>query len=334
MLTSGQTIIAAGGQRRSGVLTEPATAALSDLVQDLAVGKGSGSNGGVLDRSQSFWMLLFSAAMIVGPTVGYIGQIAHVRQHRTADGYSPLVSVILLVCNTLRVLYWLGARFALMLLLQSLVMILVQMLLIVTVLKVTLAARLGRLPSNSSSSSTSAGGFLSWTPREFATRYLLFVASATIAMSLVIASFSDFINLVGYLALGIEATLVLPQIQLNYSRKSVAGVSLLLVATWCIGDVVKLVYFVAFDQPEPFVVCGSFQLLCDAVVVYQLWQYRQHSSLSVPSAGDSTPSVAKGSGHVGHDHRHHEVVVGPAAPAAVPTPPLAGGGGKWRSEWL
>jgi hypothetical protein len=324
----------------------------------------SGGSGAPADSAHSTWMILFSIGMIFGPTIGYISQLRHVQASKTADGYAPLVSVILLVCNTLRVLYWLGSHYAVMLLLQSLAMIAVQLLLIVAVLKTMICARMGSISGGGTANSSAGGGFagilLQWSPKEFLMRYFIFVTAATMMMMMmVLNSHAELASAVGYLALGIEATLVMPQIVMNFERKSVAGVSLVLVATWCVGDVVKVIYFVLFDQPEPFVVCGVFQLLCDVVVVAQLWRYRRTFSTIPSSLGSASvrpPSTNLSNAHVAISvvaatPIHNVSAAGPSPPLATPTllhqqlveaaahkpPPLAknsSSGAGWRSEWL
>eukprot|EP00796_Vickermania_ingenoplastis_P003957 gene3957-2820_t len=76
--------------------------------------------------------------------------------------------------------------------------------------------------------------------------------------------------LVGYTALSFEAMLVLPQIIKNARRQSTQGLDRVLVATWLLGDAIKMIYFAVLHQPLPFLFCGSIQLMLDAVVVFQL----------------------------------------------------------------
>lgn len=85
--------------------------------------------------------------------------------------------------------------------------------------------------------------------------------------------------LVGYVALGFEALLVLPQILKNARRGSTQGLDRFLVATWICGDTIKMIYFLVLEQPLPFLLCGGFQLCLDVIVVYQLYLYRNVQSV-------------------------------------------------------
>lgn len=80
-------------------------------------------------------------------------------------------------------------------------------------------------------------------------------------------------EVIGYIALGIEATLVVPQIMRNARRHSTSGLTLMLVLTWVLGDSIKLVYFILDKQPLPFKICTCVQLCLDFVIVLQLFLY-------------------------------------------------------------
>ena len=48
----------------------------------------------------------YISGMIVGPCVGYMIQSYKMTKEKNADGFSPLVCLILLVANILRVYWW------------------------------------------------------------------------------------------------------------------------------------------------------------------------------------------------------------------------------------
>ncbi|KPI84518.1 hypothetical protein ABL78_6428 [Leptomonas seymouri] len=81
-------------------------------------------------------------------------------------------------------------------------------------------------------------------------------------------------EVVGYVSLGIEALLVLPQILRNARRRSTEGLSVVLILTWVGGDIIKVAYYIYAKQALPFIVCGIFQILLDVVVVAQVVYYR------------------------------------------------------------
>lgn len=84
-----------------------------------------------------------------------------------------------------------------------------------------------------------------------------------------------FVQLIGTVALGVEATLALPQAYANYKNQSAEGLNLVLIATWFAGDAFKTFVFLSEGAPLQFVACGAFQLLVDFVILFQLALYRR-----------------------------------------------------------
>lgn len=58
-------------------------------------------------------------------------------------------------------------------------------------------------------------------------------------------------------------------------RFRVHSYSLSLIASWALGDAFKTYYFLSSDAPMQFIMCGLVQLIVDAVIVVQLWVYRE-----------------------------------------------------------
>ena len=196
----------------------------------------------------------------------------------------------MIVSSLLRCFYWLGARFSLALLTQALIMIVVQLVL----LKIALLHR--PPPSSLStpfapalSSSLSSGAhkrpynFWQWrNPRPyFQTLLYFFLFLLATYMLFPSSPTSPYTISLGYLALGIEATLPLPQMLANYRRKSCRGFRGSVLGNWILGDVMKMVFFFLADQgkggegvPWSFKACGLFQFACDIGLGAQWWWFR------------------------------------------------------------
>jgi len=65
--------------------------------------------------------------MIIGPCFGYIIQCVKMVQEKNADGFSPLICLILLSANIIRVFWWVMERFSLVILLAAILMIICQL---------------------------------------------------------------------------------------------------------------------------------------------------------------------------------------------------------------
>ncbi|EKG05329.1 hypothetical protein TCSYLVIO_003598 [Trypanosoma cruzi] len=280
------------------------------------------------DKPNASWkdimFLLFSIGMVFGPHIGYVFQIHEMSSTRNVEGYSPLVSLILLVSNGIRILYYIGHHFALALLFQAMFAILVHTVLLIMVLHMTknissdseehysgggtlsmqetTAATVPAVEVNGEEIGTweeihvkrnpiryiltklDAGAcllekrFFSLSPPSFIRRYVLWTLLTTIVVLLYYATIGTVWGaapeVVGYIALGIEALLVLPQILRNHRRQSTEGLTIVLVLTWFLGDIIKVIYFLVDHQPFPFILCGIFQLSLDLVVIGQLMYFR------------------------------------------------------------
>jgi hypothetical protein len=139
----------------------------------------------------------------------------------------------------------------------------------------TMSATEERIFSYLGSKGISTDAFLKLTPADFMLWYILgcFCVGMTVLGISVLLGSNTF-QMVGYMALGLESTFLMPQVYLNYARKSCEGLTAILLVTWVAGDVIKQIYFFAADQPTQFIMCGFVLLCCDATIVFQLFMYR------------------------------------------------------------
>ncbi|KAJ1512042.1 PQ-loop repeat-containing protein 1 [Coelomomyces lativittatus] len=82
----------------------------------------------------------------------------------------------------------------------------------------------------------------------------------------------------GTLALGLEATLPMFQCYSNYKNKSTAGLSLILIFSWFVGDTSKIIYYLWIGSPLQFSLCGCIQLFVDLVIFGQMKWYKSYPS--------------------------------------------------------
>ncbi|KAI8373287.1 hypothetical protein BD560DRAFT_328252 [Blakeslea trispora] len=81
--------------------------------------------------------------------------------------------------------------------------------------------------------------------------------------------YSAFIEVVGFIGLGCEATLPLPQLVTNFKQRSTKGFSLLILSSWFVGDGFKVFYFIYQNSPTQFILCAFVQLSLDVLLVLQ-----------------------------------------------------------------
>lgn len=185
--------------------------------------------------------------IIFGPVIGYIFQYFEIE--KSPKGFSLPISYILLASNLLRILFWHYKRFEDILMYQSIVMILVQLILLRLVCRV----------------------------RQYSFKRHIQVLSI-FALSLYTLrniKYSFLTELVGTLALLIESGLGIPQFFQNMKVKSTEGLDLRLVLTWMIGDLVKTALFIYRSSPFQFIACGIVQMSVDILILWQFIRYRK-----------------------------------------------------------
>lgn len=208
--------------------------------------------------------LLTDAAFALSPLAAYLPQYFTIRRTKS-DGFSPLVCFVLLVAHTLRAVYWLGRRFKLALLVQSFVVIGVQLLLLHAIVSVK-RGKAKDLKVNVFDRTQ----FWQWPRFE---PYLAWYSLFTLLVLLAFGAFrfSPFmVETIGTLGCAFEASLAVPQIVKNFRTKATTGLSLTMVLCWLGGDLAKLGFLIAHETPWAFVASGVAQVATDAVVLLQI----------------------------------------------------------------
>ncbi|GAA5849535.1 hypothetical protein JCM8547_000487 [Rhodosporidiobolus lusitaniae] len=210
--------------------------------------------------------------MAVGPPLAYTDQYIDICRKHTSAGFSTDICGLLIIANITRCIYWLGDHFQTYLLVQSILMIIAQF----GLLYVCLIYR----PSSYYQRTKWRPGKLWQWPTIGA--YLEFCALLILihcVFFLILYKVDAYVQLLGFLALGLEATLPIPQLLANYEHKSTAGFRLTVLAGWFLGDLVKTIYFfVTPDNGLAFKACACFQLSIDLCLCIQTFLYREKTA--------------------------------------------------------
>nr|CAG8543428.1 6679_t:CDS:2 [Entrophospora candida]CAG8569561.1 10568_t:CDS:2 [Entrophospora candida] len=207
-------------------------------------------------EGEDIFKILLEISMVIGPVLGYFDQIAKFRARKSSLGYSLDTTGVLLVCK-------LGKKFDIVLLYQSILMIIVQLILLHQCLVYQYP-----IPPTSN-----RRWFWNW--YQYGS-YIIFLLSLTGILGIFYFLFDKdgvFIEILGYLSLGIESTVPMPQALVNFKYKSVSGFSRWILVTWFIGDSFKTFYYIFTTAPIQFIICGIIQLSVDGVIVLQFVIY-------------------------------------------------------------
>ncbi|KAL1848410.1 PQ-loop repeat-containing protein 1 [Paecilomyces lecythidis] len=193
----------------------------------------------------------------------------------------------MLVASILKVFYWFGAYYSYSLLIQAIIMIFVQLLL----LKVALDNRpapgikggIEHAPFSEHEDSGRPYNFWKWRNTKpywtFLTYFFLGLLFIHVFLPFISRS-ESYISLLGIVGLAVEAFLPVPQVLANQRSRSCKGFRLSVLASWIIGDAMKMSYFFGSKQviPWSFRMCGMFQCVCDCYLGIQYWMFGEGPS--------------------------------------------------------
>jgi len=209
-----------------------------------------------------------SIGMAVAPPLVYVDQATSIVKKKDSTGFSRDVCAILLIANITRCFFWLGDRFELALLLQSVFMIIAQLVLLYICIRYR-----PTVSPESLGVSTRPLSFWQW-PNYV--QYIEFLAGLILCeaiLFLIFGRWETFVSVLGFVALGLESTLPIPQMISNYKQRSLYGFRLSALIGWVGGDAFKVAYFFVLGSPLQFKVCAVFQLSIDLVIVGQRVYY-------------------------------------------------------------
>lgn len=227
---------------------------------------------------RSFLAFASAAFLVTSPLTSYGDLTVNILRTRSSKGFSIDVCGIVLVSSLLRLAFWIGERFDTALMVQSLIMVCVQVLLLYSVL---------RYRSPPPSVSRRPLSFWQWSDAQ---TYWLFLGTLVVLLCVLQWLFGaeeEYVAALGALALSIEATLPIPQFLANQRTRSISGVRLSMIGSWVVGDVLKGIYFfsgVSDKVSLPFKACAVTQMVFDfgIAVQYVLWRDRRHALEKLP----------------------------------------------------
>ncbi|KAG5342099.1 PQLC1 protein, partial [Acromyrmex charruanus] len=227
-----------------------------------------------------------SCALIFGAVVPYVPQYKEIKRKEDAEGFSLYVCLTLLIANTLRILFWFGKHYELPLLLQSILMILAMFVMIKLCINVQNRTQIIKAKERVLTGSEflyfadlDARFFWKWTDFKSYLGFMVLFAGTGGVITYLFLDIPIFIEIVGFLAVLIEAMLGVPQFLRNSSNKSTVGMSIAMVAMWTVGDIFKTCYFILRDTPVQFQVCGAIQVTIDVAILAQVYLYKTNNNV-------------------------------------------------------
>ncbi|KAK9389071.1 hypothetical protein V1515DRAFT_325491 [Lipomyces mesembrius] len=217
---------------------------------------------------------IIAAFLAVSPVTSYADQMFYVWRRKSSEGFALDTSGLLIAVSTLRVYYWLGRPLELPIFLQSVSMLVVQL--------VYLKMALMYMPAVWRRSKSMEDVFIPfkrpiyfWQWKSDWKFYLciaIFMAVIGI-LELCLRSFDTWFAIIARVAVALEAVLPLPQLILNYTRHSLAGFRFTLLFAWVSGDFVKTLFYYIDGQEYYYKVGGTCQTVLDFGILAQYVYY-------------------------------------------------------------
>ncbi|KAI1170304.1 hypothetical protein F4777DRAFT_125666 [Nemania sp. FL0916] len=225
--------------------------------------------------------------LIASPILSYADQAISMHRAKSSAGFSLDIPLIMLVASMFRIFYYPGAKYDIALLIQSFCNVFMQLIL----LKIALDHRPAPSSRGGDASIPFAGSqdgisgfqrpynFWKWRSSKPYWQFLIGLFITLAALELLIAPFDSiyptYSVLTGYIGLSVEATLPLPQLYANAQSKSCKGFRFSVLASWIVGDSMKMFWFftATTEIPLAFKLCGVFQAICDALIGVQYFVY-------------------------------------------------------------
>jgi len=226
------------------------------------------------DFSQLTWenvvSILAAGGIIFGGVIPYIPQYKEIHQTHNSDGFSIYVCFVLLLANTLRIVFWFGNPFEIALVAQSVIMIITMLALVELYVR-----------TKNRNASRQARHFFDlqiksfWKWTDFIS-YLECMATISLIAGVSMYCFINnnyFVQGMGYVALLTESLLGVPQLFKNWRKKSTDGMNKTMVLLWLGGDIFKTAYYLIKKQPVQFITCGAIQITVDILILMQVFFY-------------------------------------------------------------
>ena len=252
------------------------------------------------------------SAMVIAPLLAYIFQIVKFNRTKSSQGFSKFICLFLYLGNLLRIFFWLGKRFKITLLYQSIGTVFFQILLVhyfmkyqnkksyLQDIKVPSTNRQLRLEKKNNinliknyiaayfsktfrpkffslSKIFSLRNFWNWQEElEFYKFMILILIILSVLFSLLNTS-NIFLQIIGSLSATFEAVTCLPQVIENCKTKVTKNVSYLMISFWLLGDSFRFCYNLYYKAPIQLIIGMGIMVFFDIVCEIQLIMYRNNN---------------------------------------------------------
>lgn len=240
--------------------------------------------------------------MTFGPSSNYVFQVIKFHTTKSSIGFSNFVCLVTIMAHTTKVFFWFGERYVYTLLIQSILVIIIQLYIIYLCVKYKekpekLFSK-SLLPKKEMSCKEKTKNCLCKTfgcselfnPKliwrwgyafEYYKFYFLVVAILTALLFLCGIENKIYANIIGYINLVLEILSSCPQIIELFRTKNQRNISKLMVFLWFSGNVIKIYYNYYNHSPLQLILGSYVQVFFNIILIGQLiYYYRKNKKES------------------------------------------------------
>ena len=253
--------------------------------------------------------ILMDLFMTFGPSLNYLFQVKKFKKTHSSKGFSNSVCLVTVLSHTLKIFFWFGKKFKYTLLIQSILVIIMQLYLIYLVIKFREETN-EELPLKISEPLTKSKkekirkiiqkDLLNWS--ETLNRKLIwkwnnvieyykfyfFIIFILIAFSLSLGIKNViYINIIGSISIIMEILCSLPQIIEMRKSKNQRNISKIMVLMWFSGNILKIYYNMANHSPMQLIIGSFAQVFFNCILIGQIaYYYKLNKKESLSNSGE------------------------------------------------
>ena len=240
--------------------------------------------------------------MILGPATNYVFQAIKFYKTKSSVGFSNFLCLVTIMAHTTKIFFWFGERYVYTLLIQSILVVVIQLYIIY------LCVKYREKPEKDSSTSLISKNEISFKEKtkkclckffgcaetfnpkliwrwdnalEFYKFYFLIIAVLTGLLFACGIENKIYANIVGYSNLVLELLSSCPQIIELYRTKNQRNISKLMILLWFTGNVVKIYYNYYNNSPLQLILGAYIQVFFNIILIIQLiYYYRKNQKES------------------------------------------------------
>ena len=259
--------------------------------------------------------------MTIGPAVNYIFQAIKFYLTKSSIGFSNFVCLVTIMAHTTKVFFWFGERYVYTLLIQSILVIVIQLYIIYLCIKYRKQPEklfsYSLLPKKEISCKEKSKKCLckifgcsdTFNPKliwrwdnvfEYYKFYFLVVAILTSLLFLCGIENKIYANIIGYINLVLELLSSCPQIIELYRTKNQRNISKLMVLMWFTGNVIKIYYNYYKNSPLQLILGAYVQVFFNIILIGQLIYYYRKNKKEKKENNKDNNNLSEGQNRYTH----------------------------------